>query len=338
MALSSPLFRKLSPTFAALSANLGAGRCMPLPALGDHARLVLAEALPADAPHTPHIQLDGPHGAIYLPEGEALLHALSGIDLAAARGSMRDWLVQQLLGRLPDALHNLVGSLRYQPAVPTTGDWVGATLTLRTDDHVIATHVIAEAAALYAWLAVAFTEAVQPALPADWGAMSLAFAPRLASHRFQLNALDALAVGDIVLPDRAWFDCIGQGELHLAGRTVQVGYQHGAGFVVDGWQTGVPSTQHTRTPNDMQEDMIDAGASDSLASLAELELDVHFELDTLHLSLADLGALVPGSVLQLDGLCPPHVWIQAGGRRIGRGEIVDVDGRLGIQVTERVSA
>lgn len=59
-----------------------------------------------------------------------------------------------------------------------------------------------------------------------------------------------------------------------------------------------------------------------------------FELGRVRLTLGDLRTLDIGAVLDLTGGSPQAVAIVSSGRRLGSGELVDVDGQLGIRVVE----
>lgn len=65
-----------------------------------------------------------------------------------------------------------------------------------------------------------------------------------------------------------------------------------------------------------------------------VNLALRFELGRLSLSLDRIRALGPGSVLELLDGAPQSIAITCAGALVGRGEVVDVDGRLGIRLTQ----
>jgi flagellar motor switch protein FliN len=67
---------------------------------------------------------------------------------------------------------------------------------------------------------------------------------------------------------------------------------------------------------------------------AEAELDVQIELGHTRMHLADVLELRPGSVVLLDQLAGDPVELYVDGRRIARGEVVVLDGKFCIRVTE----
>jgi type III secretion protein Q len=70
------------------------------------------------------------------------------------------------------------------------------------------------------------------------------------------------------------------------------------------------------------------------AAVDELPLRVVFDLGDIELSLAELKALVPGQVIDLAREPGNAVRVSVNGRRIGAGEIVEIEGRLGVRITE----
>jgi flagellar motor switch protein FliN len=67
---------------------------------------------------------------------------------------------------------------------------------------------------------------------------------------------------------------------------------------------------------------------------AEAELDVQIELGHTRMHLADVLELRHGSVVPLDQLAGDPVEVYVDGRRIARGEVVVLDDKLCVRVTE----
>jgi type III secretion protein Q len=89
---------------------------------------------------------------------------------------------------------------------------------------------------------------------------------------------------------------------------------------------------------------IDADASDETAP-GDAQEDAHsdldavpvalsFELGKVSLPLADVRLLGPGGVVLFSDGSPASIAIVSAGQTLGRGELVDVEGRLGIRVTQ----
>lgn len=75
---------------------------------------------------------------------------------------------------------------------------------------------------------------------------------------------------------------------------------------------------------------VPAPMSPALADTAQLELTV--QLGTTRMSLRELGELVPGAIVSLGRPLAGPFEVRAAGRLIGRGELVDVDGELGVRI------
>lgn len=82
----------------------------------------------------------------------------------------------------------------------------------------------------------------------------------------------------------------------------------------------------------------DAFQTANLDLLAGVSLRVSVEVGSTSISLAEVMNLGEGSVLELDRQANDPLDIFANGTLIARGEVVTVDGRYGIRVTEVVSA
>jgi flagellar motor switch protein FliN/FliY len=71
--------------------------------------------------------------------------------------------------------------------------------------------------------------------------------------------------------------------------------------------------------------------------LMDVALEVSVELGRSHMSIADILALRTGSVIELDKLAGEPVDVSVNGTLIARGEVVVVDEKFGVRITEVVS-
>jgi len=67
--------------------------------------------------------------------------------------------------------------------------------------------------------------------------------------------------------------------------------------------------------------------------VGETPLCVRVELGSLEMSAAEWAALRPGDVVQCGRRIDEPVVLRAGGREIARGELVDIDGEIGVRIT-----
>ena len=75
----------------------------------------------------------------------------------------------------------------------------------------------------------------------------------------------------------------------------------------------------------------------ALTSLLEVPLELEVQLGRARVPIRDLLELRAGAVVTLDRAATDAVDIYAGGRLIARGEVVSVDGELGVRVTEIIA-
>jgi flagellar motor switch protein FliN/FliY len=71
--------------------------------------------------------------------------------------------------------------------------------------------------------------------------------------------------------------------------------------------------------------------------LIDVALEVSVELGRSHMSIGEILALRTGSVIELDKLAGEPVDVSVNGTLIARGEVVVVDEKLGVRITEVVS-
>lgn len=66
--------------------------------------------------------------------------------------------------------------------------------------------------------------------------------------------------------------------------------------------------------------------------LDELPLRLHLLIDEKELTWAEVSRLVPGSILDLDRDPRDPVKLAVNGRVLGTGELVEIEGRLGVKL------
>lgn len=76
----------------------------------------------------------------------------------------------------------------------------------------------------------------------------------------------------------------------------------------------------------------------SLAVLRKLAVSVEVRLGATTITIGELLDLQPGSVLALDRAADEPVELLVGEQVIARGELVSVEGEMGVRITEIVEA
>ncbi|MNR35751.1 Yop protein translocation protein Q [compost metagenome] len=74
------------------------------------------------------------------------------------------------------------------------------------------------------------------------------------------------------------------------------------------------------------------------ASFDAIPVRLSFDLGEISLTLAELRALQPGQAIRLGHPIASAVRIRANGALIGEGELVEIDGQLGISVRQLFAA
>jgi len=70
------------------------------------------------------------------------------------------------------------------------------------------------------------------------------------------------------------------------------------------------------------------------ASFDAIPVRLSFDLGEIHLTLAELRALQPGQTIRLGHPVASAVRIRANGALIGEGELIEIDGLLGVSVSQ----
>ena len=78
--------------------------------------------------------------------------------------------------------------------------------------------------------------------------------------------------------------------------------------------------------------------SANLEILLDVPVEVSVQLGSCHLPMRDVLNLSVGSVVQLDKVADAPVDLQVNSKLIARGEVVVVDNRFGIKITELLAA
>jgi flagellar motor switch/type III secretory pathway protein FliN len=171
----------------------------------------------------------------------------------------------------------------------------------------------------------------------------------IAEGRATRRALEGLALGDVLIVDRL---VGGLAAIAAPHRVAGIGAREiesvaaGRRFRIEGSRVDLaaPSTlaDNVRSMTDeapastVQIEAIDPSIRPD-ADLADLPLVVRIELGEIALPAREWALLAPGDVLLLDQRVGDPVTLRIAGRPIARGELVEVDGALGVRLQERAS-
>lgn len=154
---------------------------------------------------------------------------------------------------------------------------------------------------------------------------------RLGTTGVTLGVLRGLQVGDAVLLERRGGP--GRGMLAVAGHLLAPADWNGHGWAL----RRAPSARNAE-----REGWLGTGggpgrgpggdAAESMSEEDDIPVMLCFDLGRLELTLAELRQLGSGSILELPGPADAPVRITVGGRCVGTGELVEVEGRAGVRV------
>jgi len=326
---------------AGLTRRVGRGLVQSLPMPG--ATLTLQLGGDSSAWSAPLV-LAGAGGVIEISQGARLLQALTGIDLSAAPAdagaTYPDWLAAAVLGRLAGTPLAMFNRLLPGPAPMQAASKLQ--LSLQQQQHALAFEARADAAVWGQLLQAGQWTPLRTATR-QYAALVLCQPVVLGRHRLPAARAKQLDVGDIVLPDTLYFAVDGSGALSLAGRFWQARFRRPGSVQLIALENRLETELAMQHPqfasSDQDENAMSAQAEareDDApeGALDDVSLQLSFELGRVSLSLAEIRALGPHCILGLHDGKPDSIAIVCGGRTVGRGEAVDVDGALGVRITQ----
>ena len=146
--------------------------------------------------------------------------------------------------------------------------------------------------------------------------------------RMRRRDLDSLAVTDVILVDHSALEDA-KAVLRVPGSPIA--------YFAEVGQYSLTTLERVNGPVEG----LDQPTEDEMTELEEtgdIEVDVVFEIGRLDISLEELASLGPGHVFTLGRPLDIAVTIRANNARIGSGDIVFVDDRVGVQISKLKNA
>ena len=143
-----------------------------------------------------------------------------------------------------------------------------------------------------------------------------------------VEQLRTVRPGDVLVPERPLFSADGVGQLSVGRLRLQLQIDDDGGrrcLTVCSIEESV-----------VDEEMVaaaDVGVDDGDELFETLLVDLSVRCGAFKLSLGELRQLAPGMVLNLEGYGTGMAGLFYGDRPIGHGQLVEVDGRLGLQLS-----
>jgi flagellar motor switch/type III secretory pathway protein FliN len=141
-----------------------------------------------------------------------------------------------------------------------------------------------------------------------------------------VGEIEGLSVGDVWVPgEGAWLAEPGRSAGVLAAPRAEQGLpiRASGGTIV----LGAEAVRVHEEPSTMSQE-----ESELTQIVGETPVVVRLELGALEMSAAEWAALKPGDVVQCGRRIEEPVVLRAGGRELARGELVDIDGEIGVRI------
>ena len=142
----------------------------------------------------------------------------------------------------------------------------------------------------------------------------------------------ALGVGDVVIPEEPWIDAHGHGMVHLRAARSALTFvcRSDRALVVERVEEDAGSVEGRRGERSKGKTEM---SDESIAKMGATPVTLHVEVARLEMTFGDIATLAVGEVVHTGRELGREVTLRAGDRAVARGELVDVDGELGVQIT-----
>lgn len=337
MAVNALRLRSMPATEALARERLGAGRSLslsrPQPATL-HLRLA-----PAPFSQPPANALDCACGRLWLDDAQALLSQLSSCPALVAEPQANDWYWPLYNHCLAPELQSLLSPVQLVPAPADAGlDCLLELHAANGSRHIsqarIAPQVLLRLLDQGPWQPVPRTG------NSDWPLRLPLLLGRCPLNTAQIASLRP---GDVVLAEQPLFNPEGLGRFQVGHCCLHLRLLPGASlrFTLIELED-LPmnaSLDHFALSDHETPSTLDAFAEplptddEAPARFDDLPLNLTLRAGHLTLSLGQLRQLTVGSVLDFAGCAPGQALLCQGERPLARGELVDIDGRLGLQIT-----
>ncbi|USX00574.1 FliM/FliN family flagellar motor switch protein [Pseudomonas proteolytica] len=335
-ALAIPLVK--SATVAA-RLRLGRGLRMPFQVTGQHGELLLE---PGRAPRSAAaLYFETACGLLAFSEPGPMFSLLGEcpVTLAEAGNDPDSWFWELFQHHLSPQVRALFGYLRLR-AVPGKLNF-GCRLTVTLGASRVVGYLLLAPESLLALCEAGRWQPTALPLPASF---QLTIAVTLGRLKLPLSQVRGLRAGDVVMLEQAFFDVHGNGQLRIGKHRLHGRIDDESGpmglTLISTEETSVDedlSAQHYSgyEEHDLDEPVVDVFGHEPFD---ELSMALNVRCGTLNLTLGELRNLAPGAVLSIAGYAPGMAGLYYGDRPIGQGQLVEMDGRLGLQLSRVIFA
>jgi type III secretion protein Q len=176
---------------------------------------------------------------------------------------------------------------------------------------------------------------VGPVPGPDWDALPVSFQLMAGWTTMRLDSICRLKLNDVILLD----ECLIGGEeaqvmIRLSERWGIRGSLTGSTITITDWLDEImnETDDFDESEEDDEHEFMASTGDDKGDSLDKIPVRMHFDLGERVMTFAELRALAPGYVIELGREVRRSVAIRVNGRKIGEGELVDIDGYIGVSL------
>lgn len=325
-----------SATAAALE-RLGRGLQMSFEVADQVGKLILE---PGYAPIQPaSFGFETAVGVLAFGEPGPVLSLLGDCPVTLApQGNDPDaWFWALFQHQLSPQVQSLLGFLRLQTNAPAAA--FGCRLTVKLGQSLVVDRLMLTADTFLALCAAGPWQALAGPLPP---LLPLSLSLLLGHSQLPISQVSGLRPGDVLMVQDPMFNADGEGYLHLGSHRLQGRLDDERGtlsftlFSIEDMCVDEVSADQSqgydRTESSVAQDQAPVDALGH-EPFDELVMGLSVRCGTLKLSLGELRQLAPGAVLGFSGYAPGMAGLYYGDRPIGHGKLVNVDGRLGLQLS-----
>ncbi|AUG05735.1 FliM/FliN family flagellar motor switch protein [Pseudomonas sp. S09G 359] len=314
--------------------RLGRGLRMPFQ-VADQVGALLLEPGRAPAGASP-LYFESALGVLAFSEPGAMFSLMGEcpVTLAEADNDPTSWFWELFLHHLSPQVLALLGHLRLLPAPRKLSFGCRLTVTLGASKVVGFLWLAPET-----FLALCVAGPWQPTASPLPLSFPLAIAVTLGRLDLPIAQLRSLRAGDVLMLEKAFFDVQGHGQLRIANHLLQGRIDDESGPLC----LNIISIEETSVDEEFVIEEYPGFERDHPVEnvfgrepFDELSMALTVRCGALSLTLGELRNLAPGAVLGITGYAPGTAGLYYGDRPIGQGQLVEVDGRLGLQLSRVV--
>lgn len=325
-----------SATVAALR-RLGQGLRMPYGVAGQHGELIM-EPGPAPVGNTA-VGFETAVGVLALGEPGPVLSLLGDCPVTLApQGNDPDaWFWALFQHQLSPQVQSLLGFLRLHTGLRPAAFSCRLTVTLG-ESRVVDCLTLTPDTFLALCAAGPWQPLAQPLPPSFPLSLSLL----LGRSQLPISEVSGIRPGDVLMLKNPMFSADGEGHVRLGSHHLQGRLDDDRGtlrFTV--FSIEDMCVNEVLADQSQGYDWSDSSVAEDPSPpdafghepFDELAMGLTVRCGTLQLSLGELRQLAPGAVVGVSGYSPGMAGLYYGDRPIGHGKLVDVDGRLGLQLS-----